>query len=360
MATFYPLKVKEAIKETDDAISIKFDVPEDLKDKFEYKHGQYLTLKVEVDGESARRAYSLCSSPVNDADPMVTSKRVKDGLVSNYLNDQISEGDTIEVFPPMGKFTIELDPSYQRSYVLIAGGSGITPMMSILKTVLSVESQSMVFLLYGNYDESSIIFKEKLEDLSEKYGDRLQIMHTLSNPSDEWKGEKGMLDKSKCLSLLDKAGIDKSDKAEYFICGPGPMMQEAKNALGENDIPEEKVHIEYFTAPLPDLNKVEEEKGGDEEEEDFDEAEVEVLLDGETHNFKMKKEEKILEAAMDNEIDPPYACQMGICTTCKAFLHEGKVEMEENEGLTDQEIEEGYILTCQSHPKSAKLKVEYE
>lgn len=359
MSKFYPLKVKDTKKETRDAISIRFDIPEELKEYFQYKHGQYLTLKLNIRGKEYRRAYSLCSSPALDEDQVVTSKRVQGGVVSNYLNDHLEPGDELEVFPPMGKFTTGLDPSNQRTYVLFAGGSGITPMLSIIKSILHAEPGSMIFLFYGNQDENAIIFRSVLDELKEKNEDRFIIEYVVTHPHNGWKGEAGLLDKYMCLKLMDRYQMEKDDNIEYFICGPVAMMDQVKAALAEKNIPGEKIHIEYFSAPLPHLTKGEEDEE-EPEEPDFEEAEVKVILEGEEHVIKVKPDEKILDIAIEEDLDPPFACQMGICTTCKAYLHEGKVEMEENEGLTDQEIGEGYILTCQSHPLTPYLKVEYE
>lgn len=360
MANFYTLKVKEVKKETKDAVSITFDVPEDLKDKFAYKPGQYLTLKIDIDGETYRRPYSLCSSPAVDNDLKVTSKRVEGGVISNYLNDNIKEGDEIDVFPPIGRFTTEVDSDNQRTFVMFGGGSGITPLMSILKTVLHKEPMSMVMLFYGNEDEESIIFRDELDALQKQFNERLKLIYTLEKPSEGWQHETGMLNKQKILGFMDKYAISNEDDIEYFICGPQGMIDEAKAALKERVINPDHIHIEYFTAPLPDLDKEEEKQQKTEGGEDFEEADVTIILDGEEHHIKVRKDEKILEAAIDEGIDPPFACQMGICTTCMAFLHEGQVKMDENEGLSDAEVEEGYILTCQSHPMTAKVKVEYE
>ncbi|PSR06475.1 MAG: hypothetical protein BRD49_00285 [Bacteroidetes bacterium SW_10_40_5] len=362
MANFYNLTVKEVRKQTEDAVAITFDIPEDLKSTFSYKHGQYITLKLDVNGQSYRRPYSICSNPYVDDGIQVASKRVEKGVVSNYLNDYVKEGDEIGVFPPMGKFTTPLDPEQQKTYILFAGGSGITPMMSIIRTVLNQEPKSMIMLLYGNDDQASIIFDEDLNQLQELYGERLKIFHSLKYPPEDWEGDTGILSKDKILEFLDRYSISKDDNIEYFICGPGGMIEGAKQSLEERFVPDERIHIEYFTAPLPDLEEAEKEMKGNGESsgEDFEVAEVTILLDDEEHTIHVKPDQKILEVAIEEDLDPPFACQMGICTTCMAYLHEGKVEMEENEGLTDQDVEDGYILTCQSHPRTPKVKVEYE
>ncbi len=362
MAKFYNLPVKQVREETPDAISIEFEVPEEYKSIFQYQSGQYLTLKTTVNGEELRRPYSLCSSPVVDDNPKVTSKRVEDGRVSNHLNDHLKSGDTLEVFPPMGKFTADFDSNNQRTFVMLGGGSGITPLYSLLKTALKEEPYSMVFLFYGNQDQESIIFDEELRQLKANYQERFKLVNVVQNPPESWAEETGLMDKSKVLSLLDQYAISPQDDIEYYICGPQGMIDQAKAALNERGIEDEHVHIEYFSTPMKDIEAAMEEvdtavsEGG----EDFEEAEVTVILEGEEFTVTVSKHETILDALIEEDYDPPYACQMGICTTCMAYLHEGNVQMYEDEGLSDAEKEEGYVLTCQSAPTTPKVKVEYE
>ncbi len=363
MVQFYNLKVKAVQQETPDAISITFDVPDDLKPKFQYKAGQFLTLRVNVYGEQVRRPYSLCSSPSWNEAPKVTSKRVEGGVLSNHLNDHLKDGDEIEVFPPMGKFTTEFDANNQRTFIMLGGGSGITPLMSILKTALFEEPMSMVFLFYGNQDKESIIFDEELKGLKEQYPERLKVIHALENPPEGWEGETGRMDCQKILKLLDKYAISSEDNVEYFICGPQGMINESEKALDQRGVAQDKIHIEYFTTPLHDIEEaMKAETSGEEEteEEDFEEAEVTIVLEGEEISIPVSKHETILDAAIEEGYDPPYACQMGICTTCMAYLHSGNVQMYEDEGLSDAEKDEGYVLTCQSRPTTPKVKVEYE
>lgn len=364
MVQFYNLKVKEVRQETHDAISITFDVPENLESVFQYKAGQFLTLRVDVNGEKVRRPYSLCSSPALGEDPKVTSKRVEGGILSNHLNDNLKEGDEIEVFPPMGKFTTEFDPNNQRAFIMLGGGSGITPLMSLLKTALYKEPMSMVFLFYGNQDQDSIIFDQELQELKEAYPERFKLVNTLENAPENWEGESGRLDRQKILKLLDDYAISTEDNVEYFICGPQGMIDESEKALDQRGIAKDNIHIEYFTTPLKDIEAaMEEQPAGEEsgsEGQDFDEAQVTILLEGEEITIPVSKHETILDAAIEEGHDPPYACQMGICTTCMAYLHEGNVQMYEDEGLSESEKEEGYVLTCQSMPTTPNVKVEYE
>ena len=361
MAQFYSLPVRQVKQETPDAISIEFEVPEAYKDVFKYRAGQYLTLKVDVNGESLRRPYSLCSSPVTDDHPKVTSKRVEGGKVSNHLNDNLKTGDTLEVFPPMGNFTADFDPNNQRTFVMLGGGSGITPIYSLLNTALKEEPYSMFMLFYGNQDKDSIIFDEELEELKKAYPERFKMVNILENPPEGWEEPTGRLDKQQILALLGRYAISTTDEVEYYICGPQGMIDQAKAALQERGIPDEHVNIEYFSTPMKDIEAaMEQVETKTEEAEDFDEAEVTVILEGEEFTITVSKHETILDALIEEDYDPPYACQMGICTTCMAYLHEGNVQMYEDEGLSDAEKEEGYVLTCQSTPTTAKVKVEYE
>ncbi len=356
---FHPLKVKEVVKETREAVSLIFDLPSDLEESYQYKAGQYLTLQLYIDGERYRRAYSLASCPFTDTYPKVTVKRVEGGKVSNYLNDHARAGMIIEVLPPMGNFTPPISPTHRDNYFLYAGGSGITPVISILKSVLNVEKESRLTLFYGNRSPDSIIFHEELKEWARQFPDRLNLIHILENGSlgDEEKWQPGMLNREVTATLLKKfASSGEIEAGSHYICGPGPMMDEVEAALGEMGIDKSHIHIERFTAALA----TDEEGGHEEVPEEIFPAEAVIILDGNQYEIEVQKKETLLEAAIENNIDPPYACQMGVCTTCRALLREGRVEMDEREALTDEEIEEGYILTCQSHPLTRKVVVDYD
>ncbi|MFN8396927.1 MAG: ferredoxin--NADP reductase [Bacteroidia bacterium] len=353
MSKFVPLKVVRVIRETSDASTIVFEKPTD--GSFNYKAGQYLTLKLNVAGESLRRAYSLCTSPYVDSEMAVTVKRVEGGRVSNFVYSNLKAGDSVEVFPPMGNFSLVPNPSSARHVVLFGGGSGITPLMSILKTVLGTEPESRVTLVYGNKDEESIIFKAELEQLVEKSGDRFRVVHILSHPSPSWIGMKGLPLRHVVLGMAqDIMNSDKLPKS-YWMCGPGPMMEEVQAALGFLGIPREQIHRENFAASLPEVTgevkAAAEAKRGD--------YTITVRLDGAEKKVLVKSNQTVLEAVIGEGMDPPYACQMGVCCTCRAMRLSGKVEMEEDEGLSDAEIAEGYILTCQSHPLTPDVVIEY-
>lgn len=356
MSKFVSLKVKELVQATADATVVVFERP--LGDEFNYKPGQYLTLKADINGESLRRAYSLCSSPITDKDTLaVAVKRVDGGRMSNFLPDHITAGQQIEVFPPMGNFTVDLDPAKKHHYVLMGGGSGITPLMSIVKSVLEVESGSKVTLFYANRDEHSIIFGRELNQLADQHPDRFRVIYTLDVAPPSWSGLTGAPTRHMLMPVLTDIRNSDALPKSFYICGPAGMMEEAQAAMTFIGVGKSDIFRELFTAPLPDLDAkapvvvdAEGKRGT---------YTVAVVLDGSEHQVEVDANTTILEAVINDGIDPPYACQMGVCTTCRAKLHSGKVEMEEDEGLSDSEIADGYILTCQSHPLTADCKLEY-
>lgn len=353
MSQFHILKVSDIVRETADTVSLAFDIPTELKQHYHYKQGQYLTLKFIIDGEESRRAYSICSSPVEEHELRIAIKKVKDGKISTYINDVIKIGDPIEVMIPMGNFYTEMDPEHKKNYVLFAGGSGITPILSILKTVLKSEPYSTITLFYGNNDEASIIFKRHLDTLASTYSERLKVYHILNNaPQGYSQLLQGMLTKEKCLELI-KANVNFSLDNEFFICGPGPMMDNAVAALKEMKAPESNVHIEYFSAPKsnePDQAIIKNVTG----------AKALIIKDGDEYNVDLLPNETILQAALRIGLDAPYACQGGSCCTCRALLEEGEVKMTVNYALSAAEVEKGYILTCQSHVTTKNVVVNYD
>lgn len=356
---FHKLKVSNIVRETEDATSISFEIPSDLKETFQYKHGQYLTLRFFFDGEDQRRAYSICTSPVVDDHLAVTVKKVEGGKVSPYINSMLKTGDVVDVMPPLGNFTIDLDASNNKNYILFAGGSGITPIMSILKTILEVEKQSKVLLVYANSNEETIIFRDKLIDLESNFGDRLTVIHHLSKPvTNDLECREGRLSKSSCLNIVKLLDDELVHQSEYFMCGPGGMMNEIEAALDELNIDKKKQHKESFTVAENEGTEVV--KKHDTQPSDEDVESVTVVLYGEEHEVPTNGDDTILVAGIKAGIDPPFSCQIGACSTCRARLKSGKVEMEADDALTEDEIEDGFVLTCTSHALTNDVVVDYD
>ena len=351
----YPLKVKKINKLTKEAVSIYFDIPEHLKEVFKYTQGQFLSIQVDINNEKYRREYSLCSSPYTEKDHVIACKAIGNGIVSNYLYKDLREGDTLESYPPQGKFFTELNAENEKIYVLIGGGSGITPLLSILKSVLFAEPKSKVILYYGSATEESIIFKDELIALQKEYSGRFKLFFTLSERSEEWNGLEGIINKNDLLKIINENAGNKLKEAEYFVCGPVEMMELVKQTLVSENVPGDKIHIEYFTAPVHHEEYIPE----GEESDVIKEREVQIILEGNEYKISVPPDVGILDAAIKADLDPPYSCKSGICTTCRAKLYSGKVKMDEREGLSDAEIEEGYILTCQSHPLTDNVRIEY-
>jgi ring-1,2-phenylacetyl-CoA epoxidase subunit PaaE len=361
---FFPLKIKRIVRETKDAASFVFDIPENLKEKFAYLPGQYLTLSTTIGGKEVRRAYSFSSSPITDESPAVTIKKVADGVFSSFMNDDAFEGQVIQVMPPMGKFVVHLDAANKNHYVLFAGGSGITPVMSIMKSVIDKEPNSRITLIYCNRDEESVIFKQQLAAMQTQYAAILKVVYCYDIAPAGWTGINGRPSAAHYMDMVKATRLD-GFNTEYYICGPTGMMDEVKNGLQTLGVPGAKVHNEYFSAPstkepvttsaanaAPIYDEGEAVAGGSQK--------AIIILNGHEHEITVPKGTTILEAAKDEDLDPPYACQIGVCTTCRAKLLEGQVEMDEREGLSDSEISQGYILTCQSHPTTPKVKLIYE
>ena len=355
---FYKLKVDKITRETPEAVSIRLLVPPPLKGMFSYKAGQYLTLHSMINGEDVRRSYSVCSSPYEDEMPTVAVKQVLDGRMSTFLNTQLQEGQLIDAMPPMGNFMVVPEASRSNHYVLFGGGSGITPLISIAKTVLGQEPNSRVSLIYANKDESSIIFKDDILQMTEAHNDRFNIVHILDNPGDNWDGLSGMLNSMKVTQLVNKLTGNTPGKADYFICGPTGLMKLVESTLESIHVAPNHIHLEYFTAIAKDDASTTKEDT-DEVDEGGD-KQVKIDVYGDEQTITESPDKTILEAAQDEGMDPPYSCTVGVCTTCRAKVLSGKVRMDEREGLSDAEIEEGFVLTCQAHPVSNHVELSYE
>jgi ring-1,2-phenylacetyl-CoA epoxidase subunit PaaE len=348
---YLSLKVREVVKETPDTVTIYFEQPDPYLD---YKPGQYLTVILDLGGKEVRRSYSLCTSPYTDPHPGITVKKVKGGLVSNYLNEQIRPGKTIEIMKPLGHFTTDFHSKNKNHFVMIAGGSGITPIMGIAKSVLVNEPSSKVTLIYCSRSEEQIIFKKQLEALQAKYGERLEVVHNLSQPSAEWNGLKGRLNSQKIKSILTEINHPDLESSKYFVCGPDGVMNTALQALAEMGVDEKSIYKESFYV---DLDAKEEELKSKGKLSPELTREIEVVLEGQSYSFEVPAGKTILEAGLDRDINMPYSCQSGLCTACRGKLISGKVDMIEDAGLSESEMAAGYILCCSSKPASSDIKI---
>lgn len=356
MANRYFLKVKEVTRQTTEAVTIHFWHP--LNEVVRYQPGQFLTFILNVNGQKVRRSYSMSSSPHTDASPAVTIKRIPGGVVSNYLCDQVRAGDVIETLEPMGKFVALADPQKQRQLILIGAGSGITPLISMIKSVLHVESKSRIWLLYGNRTVASILFRDEISRLESQFSDRFQVAHVLSQPEDGWDGVQGRLNQSNVLKLLESMPVNELRQADYFLCGPDGMMDETRKALQLLNVPEKQIYTESFNTTPPEVHG---EVIEDEEMEDNSAGqEVTILYEGSEYKVAVEPHQTILEAALELDIDLPYSCQAGMCTACMGRCTSGKVMLDEEDGLSEAEIAAGYVLTCVAHPLTKDVVIEID
>ncbi|TMI65480.1 MAG: phenylacetate-CoA oxygenase/reductase subunit PaaK [Bacteroidetes bacterium] len=353
---FHKLVIKEIRKETSECVSVLFDLPQTLQKDFQFKQGQSLTMRTMIGGEEVRRTYSLCSSPL-DGQLRVAIKKVDGGLFSSFANDNLKSGDLLEVMEPVGKFYVELNPANKKNYLAFASGSGITPVMSIIKTTIRTEPHSNFTLVYGNRSRSSIIFFEELEGLKNTFIDRFNLINILSRERTESQINFGRIDIGK-LTELEKL-VDYKKMDEIFICGPEEMIFCVKNFLEQKEISEKKIHFELFTTSGQKATNVKRQASN---VSSGPASKITVKVDGRSFDFDLplNSDKTILDAALKQGADLPYACKGGMCCTCKAKLLEGEVEMDVHWGLEHEEIEKGYILTCQSHPKTEKVVVDFD
>jgi ring-1,2-phenylacetyl-CoA epoxidase subunit PaaE len=350
---YYDLTVKEIIAETKDAISIAFEQP--ASGTINYKSGQFLTLITTVQGKEVRRAYSLCSSPFVDKDLVVSVKRVEKGLMSNWLPDNLKVGANLKVMEPMGQFTTEFKKENKRHLILFAGGSGITPMMSIIKSLLNQEPDSICSLIYCNRDIDSIIFKNHFDKFQTTYEGRLHVIHILDNAPMNWQGYSGLLNKEMLTKLFERIPDWGIDKTTYLMCGPEGMMKNVDMLLAEHKIPQTKIFKESFVAGVIDKPKKEEPSKSTSEKKA---REVTIRYDGNEYKIMVDHNRTILETALDKGIDLPYSCQSGLCTACRGKALSGQVKLDEEEGLSKSERAEGYVLTCVGHPMTDDVVIE--
>jgi ring-1,2-phenylacetyl-CoA epoxidase subunit PaaE len=355
---FHKITVRNIRRETPDCISVSFDIPGHLENEFRFVQGQNITIRKNIDGEELRRNYSICSAP-GELEFRVAIKQMNGGKFSTWANQQLREGDVLELLPPTGKFNTPLNPSARKKYLAFAAGSGITPIMSILKSTLQTEPLSQFTLVYGNRNRKSIIFREELENLKNTSMDRLQVIHILSREMTDSQVNHGRINTAKCEELCNRL-LDIGSYDEIFICGPEEMIFGVKKFLEEKGVLQEQIHFELFTTPVLHQKElaaslVKEVKNA------RTISTIHIRLDGIVSSFPLSSEgDTILNAALKHGIDLPFACKGGVCSTCRARLQEGQVEMDLNYALEAEEVEKGFILTCQSHPKTDSVFVDFD
>ena len=357
---FYPLIINEVRRETESAVCLSFDLPSELKSTFKFIQGQYLTLQSSIDGELVRRSYSICSG-INDNRLQVGIKEVDGGLFSTFANHHLQAGDSLQVAPPEGNFYTTLDENQQKKYMCICAGSGITPILSIVKSVLSTEPNSQVTLLFGNRNSNTVMFKQELSHIKNRYMERFQWVNILSAEQQDAAVLFGRLDNKKGGELQAKKLIDIPSTDEFFLCGPESMITAVSRGLRASGIEESNIHYELFFSSAEDAQTVVEKHHKRVEKYAGQSSVVSVKVSGRTIMFDLNKDgENILDAAMNNGADLPFSCKGGVCATCKAKVVEGDVEMDINHSLSTQEIEDGMVLTCQAHPTSDNLIIDFD
>jgi ring-1,2-phenylacetyl-CoA epoxidase subunit PaaE len=355
---FYPLRIKEVRPETADCVSVSLDIPNELVDTFRFAPGQYLTFRTHMNDAEIRRSYSICSSP-KENELRVAIKKVEGGKFSTHANELLKPGDILDAMPPMGKFSPRKTEIKHKQYLAFAAGSGITPIMSIMKSVLEDESNSDFTLIYGNRNRNTIIFREAIEALKNKYMQRLRVYHILSRELMDVPLFNGRIDAQKCNDFCDTL-IDIKSVDEAFICGPEEMILSVREQLIKLGLASEHIHIELFTSP--DQPKASHEKWvAEHAKHDGSVSKVSVTLDGTTFEMELAyNSDSILDAALKHGADLPYACKGGVCSTCRAKVVEGAVDMEVNYALEKDEVAKGFVLTCQSHPKTERVVIDFD
>ena len=357
MAQFYRLRVSDVQRETRDAVVVTVEPEAGDRAAFRFIQGQYLTFRKAFDGEELRRSYSICSG-LGEPQMRVGIKRVDGGAFSTWANRELKPGMSLEAMPPMGNFHLPVDADQACSYLLFAGGSGITPVLGILKTVLAEEPKSTATLVYGNRSVAAIMFREELEDLKNLHLGRLSILHVIEAEAQEIDLFTGRVDRAKCDALFAH-WIDVADADCAFVCGPEPMMLAVADALKAHGMPSDRIKFELFATGQPGRAKRRVAAG--EAGTGGGQTTATITLDGATHTLPMPKTgQSVLEAALAADLDAPFACKAGVCSTCRALILDGEVEMQANYALEDYEVNRGYVLTCQSYPVSDKVVVSYD
>lgn len=356
MARFYPLTVTAVRPTIREAVEVTLRPKDFDLEAFRFIQGQYLTFRQEIDGQEIRRNYSICSG-TEDGVLQVGIKKVPGGAFSTFANEEIEVSDVLEAMPPMGRFHAPLEPAQARHYLCFAGGSGITPVLSIMRTVLAVEPQSTVTLVYANRRTNTIMFRTEIEDLKDQYLGRLGVIHVLEQDSHEIELFSGRVTEEKCADLFSHwIDVDRADLA--FICGPEPMMRGIATALEAHGMAKEAIHYELFSAPQE--GRLAHPRASTSAELEGAPIELAITLDGATRTVDARADAPLIEAALAAEIEAPYACRAGVCSTCRAKLISGEVEMAANHALEDYEVERGYVLSCQSYPLTRKVHLDYD
>ncbi len=356
MARFHDLQVTDIHKTIRDAVVVTLKPVNGSAGEFEFTQGQYLTFRREFDGEELRRSYSICAGK-DDGILQVGIKRVEGGAFSTWANTDLKVGDTLQAMPPMGSFHTAIDPAAEKQYLGFAGGSGITPVLSILKTTLAREPQSRFTLIYANKGINTIMFREELEDLKNQYMGRLNVIHILETDAQDIDLFTGLVTQEKCADLFRHwVDIDNVDTA--FICGPEPMMLGIAAALRAHGLGDDQIRFELFASAQP--GRAKRKTGPVDAASQANQTSASITLDGATQTVTLPKDRTILEAALENAMDAPYACKAGVCSTCRCKVLEGDVEMVANHALEDYEVEKGYVLSCQAYPITDRVVVDYD
>jgi ring-1,2-phenylacetyl-CoA epoxidase subunit PaaE len=356
VAIFHKLKIKDIYKETDDTSVVTFAVPSEISSEFKFRQGQHLTLKADIDGEDTRRSYSLCSSPA-DGEWKVAVKQILGGAFSTFVNESLKTSDELEVMAPSGNFGVACQPSEEKNYLFFAAGSGITPVLSMVKAHLAAEPQSTCKLFYVNKTAKSIIFKEELEQLRNKYFGRFEIYYFLTKEIRDIELFNGRFDDEK-MAVLTKNFIDIPDTNEVFLCGPETMVNYVSEYLVAKGLPKENVHFELFVTGLTEEDKSRQERLA---QQNVEGTEITIMDGGKEFSFVMTKEyDNILDAALGAGADLPFACKGGVCSTCKCEVKEGAVEMKINYALSDKEVSQNLVLSCQAVPTTDKVIVDFD
>ena len=355
MSKFYPLQIAQVHQETRDTIVARFDVPPALRERFAFVQGQHLTLRALVNGEDLRRSYSICSA-VQDGDLRVAIKRTTGGRFSTWANDTLKPGMAIDVMPPMGHFNLPLAPDQQRRYLAVAAGSGITPILSIVKTTLAAEPRSSFTVVYGNRSSAAVIFREELAELKDRYRERLNLVHVMSREPQDVELFNGRITREKCDALFER-WIAVRDHDAAFVCGPETMMHAVSEALQAQGMPKQAIKVELFAASIPKHPHAAPQRP----QAGRQECEVTLIIDGSHRSYAMAKDtESVLDAGLKHGIDIRYSCKGGVCSTCRCKVVEGQVEMDANYALEDYEIARGFVLSCQAFPVTDRVVLDFD